>query len=232
MVNDDYFSLRNIDASFYNNSEIPPYLLSRLSKESTILDFGCGFGQLLIALKKAGFSSLEGADINHAAIEHLKNSGMFVHDLSSNSHQFYECNANKFDFVVLGHVLEHFPKDEIISRLKQIRGLLKTGGQLIVIVPNAQSNTGCYWAYEDFTHNTLFTAGSLYYVLRASGFSQVEFIDIDCTDGMTLIRKLIKKILLSLYRYNFKFWNKVTTSSFHAPSPQIFSYEIKAVARD
>lgn len=231
MLNNDYFALRNIDASFYNKYEIPSYLLSRLSKESIILDFGCGFGQLLLALNKAGFTSLAGADINQAAIEHLKNNGLLVHDLSSNNNQFYESNANKYDSIILAHVLEHFPKDEMISILRQIRGLLKTGGQLIVMVPNAQSNTGCYWAYEDFTHNTLFTAGSLYYVLRASGFSQVQFIDIDCTAGMTPINKFVKRCLLGLYRLNYKFWNKVTTSAFHAPSPQIFSYEIKAVAR-
>ncbi len=231
MTSDDYFYLRNIDADFYNNYEMPSYLLTRLSKESSILDFGCGFGQLLFALKKAGFSSLEGADINQAAIEYLKNNGIYVHDLSSNNQQFYAFNANKYDCVVMGHVLEHFPKDEMIPILKQIRELLKTDGQLIVMVPNAQSNTGCYWAYEDFTHNTLFTAGSLYYVLKASGFSQVEFIDIDCTAGMKTINKFVKRCLLGLYRLNFKFWNKVTTSAFHAPSPQIFSYEIKAVAR-
>jgi 2-polyprenyl-3-methyl-5-hydroxy-6-metoxy-1,4-benzoquinol methylase len=231
MTNSNYFDYRNIDIYFYNNYEVPAYLLPRLNKNSSILDFGCGFGQLLFALKKAGFTSLEGADINQAAIEHLKNNGLLVHDLSSNNHQFYESNANKYDSVVLGHVLEHFPKDEVISLLKQIRGLLKKGGQLIVMVPNAQSSTGCYWAFEDFTHNTLFTAGSLYYVLRASGFSQVEFVDIDCTDGMNPINKFVKRVLLDIYRLKIKFWNKVTSSAFHAPSPQIFSYEIKAIAR-
>jgi hypothetical protein len=109
--------------------------------------------------------------------------------------------------------------------------VLKIGGQLIVMVPNAQSNTGCYWAYEDFTHSTLFTAGSLYYVLCAAGFSQVEFIDIDCTAGMKPFKKLMKKCLLGLYIFHFGFWNKVTASAFHSPSPQIFSYEIKAIAR-
>jgi len=231
MGNKDYFANRNIDENHYRNYVAPSYLVSKLSKESKILDFGCGFGQLLFSLKKSGYKYLEGADINHEVIQYLRKNDMFVHDLS-NYDTFYENNANKYDCVVMCHVLEHFPKDEIISRLKQIRCLLKTSGQLIVTVPNAQSNTSCYWAYEDFTHNTLFTAGSLCYVLRAAGFLQVEFIDTDCTDGMTLIKKTIKKLLLGLYRCNVKFWNRVTSSAFHEPSPQIFSYEIKAVAHD
>ena len=38
-----------------------------------------------------------------------------------------------------------------------------------------QLNTDCYWAYEDFTHYTLFIAGSLLYVLREAGFTNIEF---------------------------------------------------------
>lgn len=230
MTSDDYFSLRNIDAGYYTNYKVPSYILSRLSKDSAILDFGCGFGQLLVALKNDGFTHLEGADVDPQAIRHVSSTGIIVHDVREDQH-FYENQANSYDFIVLSHVLEHLPKVEIISRLHQIRSLLKPDGQLLAMVPNAQSNTGCYWAYEDFTHTTLFTAGSVYYVLRAAGFSHVDFIDIDCTAGMTPFRKLFKKTLLGLYRYNISFWNKVTGSAFHSPSPRIFSYEIKTVAR-
>ncbi len=51
-------------------------------------------------------------------------------------------------------------------------------------MPNAQSHTGCYWAYEDFTHNTLFTAGSLLYVLKMAGFAHIEIIDKDALVGV------------------------------------------------
>lgn len=109
---------------------------------------------------------------------------------------------------------------------------MKPGGGLIVMVPNAQSNTGCYWAYEDFTHHTMFTSGSLYYVLRSAGFSDVEFLDVDAIGEVSgFFKKLIKKALLNIYRANYVFWNRVTSSSIHKPSPMIFGYEIKALAR-
>jgi hypothetical protein len=154
-----------------------------------------------------------------------------VHDLTSET-DFYDKNAGSYDFVIMSHVLEHFPRNEVINQLRLVRKVIKVGGVLIVMVPNAQSNTGCYWAYEDFTHHLLFTSGSLYYVLKASGFSSVEFIDTDCTAGITsLFKRAARRILLRLYRWNLGFWNKVTGSAYHAPSPQIFSYEIKALAR-
>lgn len=69
--------------------------------------------------------------------------------------------------------------------------MLADNGIIFISVPNAQSHTGCYWAYEDFTHSYLFTAGSLEYVLRAAGFSNVHIVDADCTTGCSLKRKIL-----------------------------------------
>ena len=232
MDSDDYFALRNVESKTYDGFVLPAYLTKVLTDPNAhILDFGCGFGQMISALKQNGFSSVEGADINSAAISHLRECQITVYDLTAEE-DFYDRNAGRYDFVIMSHVLEHFPKSEVISQLRQVHKVIKSGGALIVMVPNAQSNTGCYWAYEDFTHHLLFTSGSLYYVLKASGFSSVEFIDIDCTAGFqSSVKRAARLFLLRLYRWNMGFWNKVTGSAFHASSPQIFSYEIKALAR-
>jgi SAM-dependent methyltransferase len=225
-----YFDLRNVSTYDYESYELPFYLKKLIINSSLtarILDYGCGFGQTLNALKQRGFNNICGADIDEEALE-----------FSGKSHQVYDCRKigwddelkNSFDLIIMSHVLEHFPKDEMISRLTEIRQLLKDDGKIVIMVPNAQSNTGAYWAYEDFTHHYLFTSGSIYYVLKAAGFSKISFIDIDCTEGLKLTKRILKKMFLSLYSLNFGFWNRITTSSFHRPSPQIFSYEIKVCA--
>lgn len=56
------------------------------------------------------------------------------------------------------------------------------------MVPNAQSYTGAYWRYEDFTHNIMFTAGSSTYVLRSAGFENIEFLDPDGTMYMNPVK--------------------------------------------
>ena len=232
MDNDDYFSLRKVDSTKYEGFVLPAYLSEVLNDpEAHILDFGCGFGQMISALKQNDILNVEGADINSEAINYLRERQITVHDLTLMT-DFYDQHAECYDFVIMSHVLEHLPKSEVISQLRLVRKVIKPGGALIVMVPNAQSNTGCYWAYEDFTHQLLFTSGSLDYALKASGFSSVEFIDTDCTAGTKFpIKRAIRVILLRLYRWNRGFWNKVTGSAYHASSPQIFSYEIKAVAR-
>lgn len=137
----------------------------------------------------------------------------------------------KFDVIILSHIIEHIPKSEIISTLAFIKNeFLVKNGKLLIAVPNAQSNTDCYWAYEDWTHTTLFTSGSIYYVLKAAGFEKIKFLDIDCTLGSSKIKSIIRKFFLKVYKINKNFWNKITCSAYHQPSPQIFSYEIKVKA--
>ncbi len=132
----------------------------------------------------------------------------------------------------MSHVLEHLEKSTIIRTLQSIKQyLLKPEASLVVMVPNAQSNIGCYWAYEDFTHNTIFTAGSLCFVLKSAGFESIEFLDPDGLEASGPIVKWLKRFLLFAYKANSNFWNRVTSSSFHRPSPQIFTYELKALAK-
>lgn len=224
-----YFLLRGITAETYKNTRLPAWIKNELpNPRLKILDYGCGFGQTLIALKQEHFHYIFGIDIEATAIQHCRNSGLNVADIDPDHLQ--NPFGFKFDVILLNHIIEHIPKDKIIATLAFIRNdLLAINGKILLSVPNAQSNTGCYWAYEDWTHTTLFTSGSLLYVLRAAGFEKVNFLDTDCSAGKGFL-SLLRKPLLALYRANHYFWNKVTCSYYHEPSPKIFSYEIKAMA--
>jgi len=215
----------------YENTLLPPWIKNEIeSMEYNILDYGCGFGQNLIALKSLGFKNIFGVDIEKSAIDFCVEGGYSVKELhlENLSNPF----SIRFDIIILSHIIEHIPKNEIINTLAFIKNeFLATNGKLLIAVPNAQANTDCYWAYEDWTHTTLFTSGSIYYVLKAAGFEKVEFLDIDCTLGSSKIKTLIRKFFLKLYKFNKNFWNKITCSAYHRPSPQIFSYEIKVKAQ-
>lgn len=227
---ENYFEYRQVNPRFYEGFKAPPYLLDLLGArhDARILDFGCGFGQLSFALRNLGFACVEGLDIAPPAIQHSRAHGLICHD--GGDAAFFQSHESFYDYIIVSHVVEHFPKDEIVALLDRIRRLLKPSGVALIIVPNAQANTGAYWAYEDFTHHTLFTSGSLYYVLRQAGFTQVDFLDAACTAGLSWHKKAVKLFLLMLYKWNYKLWNRVTSSVLHAPSPPIFSFEIKAAA--
>jgi SAM-dependent methyltransferase len=226
-----YFVYRNVDPTDYRDYKLPAYLNAALGQDLNvrILDFGGGFGQMSNALREAGYKNVELLDISPPALAHSRSIGLTCYD--GNEPGFYEGHQKSYDFVILSHVVEHFPKDEAIEVLAKIREVLKPGGAVVVMVPNAQSSTGAYWAFEDFTHYTMYTSGSLYYVLRAAGFTEVVFLDPDCLEGSAWHKKFFRKILLKVYRMNYIFWNKVTGSSTHIASPLIFSYEVKALGR-
>jgi 2-polyprenyl-3-methyl-5-hydroxy-6-metoxy-1,4-benzoquinol methylase len=231
---EDYFKFRNVPKESYQGYKLPVYIKNALptAKDCRILDIGCGFGQMLMGLRDLGYSDLNGIDVSAEAVKFCKENNLnvfFVGDISD--HKVSE--DKKYDVIMMSHVLEHIPKDQIIPTVKYIKSsLLKEGGSFFLMVPNAQSNTGAYWMYEDFTHHTLFTAGSAIYVLRSGGFTDITFLDKDGVESAgTFYGKIIRTVFLKLYNMKIDFWNKITLSTFHRPSPRIFSFELKVLAK-
>jgi len=227
---DRYFEYRRVTPDAYDNFRLPAYLPSYVPSDlsARIIDYGCGYGQYLKALRELGYQALIGIDIEQSAIAHCRADNLTV--IHGDDSDAVKSLAATADLVIMSHVLEHMPKEMMVKVLSRIRAMLAPGGKLLIMVPNAQSSTGCYWAYEDFTHYALFTAGSLYYVLRAAGFSNVEFVDPDCIMGLPGWKVVGRRVLLGAYRLQYNFWNKVTQSWTHGSFPMIFSYEIKALA--
>jgi SAM-dependent methyltransferase len=230
---DTYFNNRNVDPTYYSNYKIPRWLKPNLpkDKDANILDIGCGYGQFLYALKQDGFNSLKGIDINNESINECRSKGLTVEQITD-IRDFAKRANQKYDFIVMSHVLEHVDKDIIIDTLMHIKKyLLNEGGVFLLMVPNAQSYTGTYWRYEDFTHTIMFTGGSCLYVLKAAGFNTVEFLDPDGTKYIAFWKRPILKLLLTWHKLKEDFWNTVLQTSFHKPSPRIYGFELKAIAK-
>jgi SAM-dependent methyltransferase len=227
----DYFDARGISLEDYADYVPPMYLQNLLDPELKILDFGCGTGQLLRYLQRMNYSQLYGVDILPAHINSLKSAGIKGKSISHFT-ELKDEDFQDFDLIVMSHVLEHFPKKDVVAVLKYIReNLLSSKGNLLIMVPNGQSPNGSYWAYEDFTHHTLFTAGSLIHVCKLAGFKTIHFLDPNCTETGSFLKRVLRTLLLALYKFKIRLWNFATDSHFHKPSPQIFSYELKALIR-
>jgi SAM-dependent methyltransferase len=146
---------------------------------SRILDIGCGLGELVESLTEAGFSAT-GIEPSHLAVKHARDLGRTVDqgDLGKLSAQ--PDLANTWDAVVLINVLEHIPQPETV--LEQAGRLLKSGGLVVVRVPNDFSeiqdqarkalDSSPWWvAIPD--HVNYFSPEGLEKTLEASGFSPV-----------------------------------------------------------
>ncbi len=110
-------------------------LVNAINKEEKgrILDYGCGTGFFLSAMKKNGWK-IAGIEPNeqarHIAAENTKE--LILEDLSQ-----LNIKNKKFNIITLWHVLEHIHNlNETIITLKSI---LKEKGKIIVAVPNISS---------------------------------------------------------------------------------------------
>lgn len=67
----NYFNARGVNPTMYENAKLPAYfkeVLESLPQNAKILDFGCGFGQILLSLKKQNFAFKYGGGIQHTSL--------------------------------------------------------------------------------------------------------------------------------------------------------------------
>ncbi len=232
-VYDGYFHARGVTADAYDLYSLPTHLIQLLpqAKGGPILDIGCGHCQTLKSLRRMGFTDLQGLDVSDDAVQHAQGEGLDV-SLVEDLQIFISSCTKRYDLVIMSHVIEHIDKERIIETLRLIRSrLLTPSGFLYLATPNAQSPTNCYWAYEDFTHTTIFTAGSVIYVLRQAGYQSIAFLDPDGLEGLPASKKTIKRVFQFLYRMNRRFWNRAMSSAYHRPSPEIYAWELRVRAQ-
>lgn len=147
--------------------------LESFVKNKTVMDIGCGDGELLKKFKKNNWSV--------SGIEPSKNL-KFQNDLNIINEDFEKIKKfEKKDAVVLNYVLEHHP--DPINFLKKIkREVLKSGGILLIEVPNdfnelqlvceKACDSGKYWIkFPD--HLNYFTFKSLRKLLEILDFDVV-----------------------------------------------------------
>lgn len=151
------------------NSKIFVPLVKKYIKDS-ILDVGAGDGSLLKHLKKSGYKSLEGIELEP------KNS--FVTKGTVTDIPF---NENQFNTVVSTEVFEHLELEQINAGLDEIKRVLKDGRYLILTVPyneNLNDNSvccpDCGGEFHRYGHLQSFDETRLSDIIKAKGFEPVS----------------------------------------------------------
>jgi 2-polyprenyl-3-methyl-5-hydroxy-6-metoxy-1,4-benzoquinol methylase len=148
---------------------------------SRVLDLGCSGGLFAERARKVGHH-VTGVDYTEIQGVRDRTDRFFVADLEAG---IPEAVGGRYDVVVAGDVIEHLSRPS--ATLRQIREVLRPGGQLLLSVPNfghwyprARVATGLF-GYDrrgilDNTHLRFFTRATLRRMVRAAGFDVVEEI--------------------------------------------------------
>ena len=157
-----------------------------------LLDFGCGGGDFLVAMRKFGWQ-VQGLDNAPAcAADVTRRTGIPVH-VGTLPHP--DIPPESFDAVTMWNALEHVhqPRETVRAANKALR----PGGILVVGVPNIAS-----WAFQQFrerwyplkvpTHLTHFTPNTLKETLNAEGF---QVLSIDHISRPSFLRKSARRAI-------------------------------------
>jgi SAM-dependent methyltransferase len=126
------------------------------------LEIGCGSGDLLALLSRAGWPEVEGVEFDPIAAERARmRSGRPVL-VTPFPEQVLP--AGVFDLVVLVHVFEHLPEPR--AGLTRLRQLVSPRGRIVIIGPNpeglgARVFRECWVGWEPPRHLSLPTIGAL-----------------------------------------------------------------------
>ena len=188
------------------------------NKDASIIDVGCGNGQLLLELRKLGFFNLTALDPSPKCIEDIRQQGIngvvgSVFDITS---------SIRYDAIVLSGVLEHIC--DVARIMQTLKSLVKSDGLLLIFVPDAsryQDYDTIPFDYFNIEHINHFNETSLinlgfFHGLRVTNFikttirlSQVEQPVIfcaysNCDKTATDWRNYSKKMVLEYIAHTQK----------------------------
>jgi 2-polyprenyl-3-methyl-5-hydroxy-6-metoxy-1,4-benzoquinol methylase len=145
-------------------------------KNARCLDLACGCGELLYLLERAGYRNTAGVDLCREELEEARRyvrGSLFQADVLEHLRTL---ESNSLDFLTALNFLEHVSKDKLLAVLKECRRVLRPGGTLAAMVPNAVSPFGSITRYWDITHEQAFTTNNFRQLAALVAFdTEVEF---------------------------------------------------------
>ena len=195
---DDYapFERRKISASARNwlHQRSVRELRHILAPPNSVLDIGCGTGELLGQIRRGGNQHLTGIEPSpRAAAVAREQHGLNVRTGTLEQARFPD---ESFDTVLLSHSLEHLPSPR--KTMSEIQRVLKPGGAVVIWAPNARSMAasilGRYWMGWDVPrHFYAFTPGSLHRLIETTDLLPGEILHerhaIEWAWGLRLLAK-------------------------------------------
>ncbi len=149
-----------------------------LGPESRVLEVGCSFGDLLMALKERGIHRVRGLDFNAKAVEKAQSRGLEVHQGELETASLPE---KHFDMIVMENFIEHVY--DPIGSFALCHRLLKDAGYLVGETPNTNAWDfrlfGKHWGgYHAPRHLHVFNIQNLILLGEKTGFAAVRIANL------------------------------------------------------
>jgi O-antigen chain-terminating methyltransferase len=155
----------------------------------TILVLGCGRGEFLQALSKAGLKG-RGVESNASAVAACQAKGLDV--VRGDLIEFLETvESGSAGGVFAAQVVEHLPPPVLQALLVEAHRVLGKGGLLILETVNPRSVTGLLEVFNrDLTHQKPLHPETLSFLASAAGFSDVRVEMLSPVEPLSQLRRI------------------------------------------
>ncbi|MDQ2864839.1 MAG: class I SAM-dependent methyltransferase [Candidatus Eremiobacteraeota bacterium] len=148
-------------------------LMSRSAALGSVLDVGCGSGELLKIASLRGAATLCGVDISEYWFEEATRTVPGARIQLANVEDRLPFEPQSFDTIFFCDVIEHLRRP--VDALGELRRVLRPNGRVLITTPNANSivrrATGKDWfGLADPTHILFYTSFTLAHLLGKTGF--------------------------------------------------------------
>ena len=173
--------------------------LKPLIKNKTVMDYGCGHGQFLMAIKKLGASKCLGIDFGRKSINYAKSISKTLkisNDLSFKEGDVatYKVRKNFYDFAIQNGVFHHIDTEKReLAAYKNVHRSLKKGSFFWVYT---QGGGGLYQLIYNNIYETL------------KRFDKKEIINIIFSKNITINKKYVLSDNFTT-KYRFNSWSKL-----------------------
>lgn len=207
----------------YLRRRLSPWLAS-VSQRADIADLGCGDGMLLRVFEEMGFKNLYG--VEGSPEMHRLCRERFPAVEQGDLRAYLRSKVGSFDVIALFDVLEHFTREEAVELLDEINAALRSGGVLLLQLPNGDSPFAHAVFAGDVTHEALYTKGSLGHLLAMGGF-ELAGVDEHSPEPVD-VRSAVRWLGWICLRGVIRFCHRMETGGI---SSGVYTRVIRAVAR-
>jgi O-antigen chain-terminating methyltransferase len=173
--------------------ELPAHI-----KKRTVVDVGCGRGELLGLLKAEGLHSI-GIDLNAEMVRSAQESGYEAVCTDALEH-IGGCADASLGGIVGIHIAEHLPFETLYRLISESRRALARDGFLILETPNPENITvGAHTFWFDSSHIKPLPPQVLAFMVEYAGFSSVTIKRMRPIDARAKIQASVSEPRLATF---------------------------------
>ena len=166
-----------------------------------VLDLACGYGRFATYAQSKGIKDYIGVDISGESLDVAKKlfpSFTFVKDEILS---FLGENTEKFDFIYMCHLFEHFELEEQLELLELIKTHLTSNGIFINIMINMDAYFKSGGLYGDITHKAFHNETSLNQLLLMAGFDYKKISHVNKPVGNNWWQNAVHRLVIPFFHF-------------------------------